>query len=76
MERKRDRTEISAEILRVAKDGALKTQLVYRCNLNFRIVKTYIDRLIGSGLLHHDGRHYFTTECGDDFIFHADALRI
>ena len=72
---KRDRTEISAEILRAAKNGILKTHLVYKCNLNFDVIKVYLNRLIGGGLLQHDGRHYYTTNVGTDFISHADALR-
>lgn len=71
---KRDRTEISADILRVAKDGALKTHIVYKANLNFSIVKRYLSRLIGTGLLEKIDDHYFTTPQGREFIYHADTL--
>ncbi|EMR73165.1 hypothetical protein MCGE09_00002, partial [Thaumarchaeota archaeon SCGC AB-539-E09] len=37
--------------LKVAQTGAKKTQIVYQANLNFKIVKKYLNRLIDKGLL-------------------------
>jgi predicted transcriptional regulator len=38
---RRNDLEICADILRVARRGAKKTQIVYEANLNFKIVKKY-----------------------------------
>ncbi len=72
---RRDRTEISADLLKISETGARKTQLVYRGNLNFHIIKKYLRILIDRGLLLKEGDRYYTTEKGRDFVFHADALR-
>jgi predicted transcriptional regulator len=42
---------IMAEILQVAKDGALKTQMMYRANLSFAQLKEYLRLLLDLKLL-------------------------
>lgn len=66
-----------ADILRVARAGAKKTWIVYRANLNFKIVKEYLSELMGKGLLAaHDGSGlYRTTERGLDFLRQYDSFR-
>lgn len=61
---RRNDLDIKADIIQVARtrNGALKTQIVYGANLNFKIVKRYLERLISGGLLEHDGSRYFPTE--------------
>lgn len=49
--KRRDRLLIMAEILEVAIDGALKTQLMYRANLSFAQLNEYIRILSDLGLL-------------------------
>ena len=49
--KRRDRLLIMAEILEVAIDGALKTQLMYRANLSFAQLNEYIKILSDLGLL-------------------------
>lgn len=49
--RRRDRLSIMAEILDVAREGALKTQIMYRANLSFVQVNEYISLLLGLKLL-------------------------
>jgi predicted transcriptional regulator len=68
--KKRDGMDISADILRLAVHGAIKTRIVYGANLNFKIVEGYLSRLTGLGLLENrDGRRmYRTTEKGLAFI--------
>jgi len=46
---RRNDLDICADILKVAKTGAKKTQIVYQANLNFKIVKKYLQRLIATG---------------------------
>lgn len=48
---RRTKIEIYKEILTVSKKGATATQIVYGCNLNFKIYKGYVWFLIERGLL-------------------------
>lgn len=47
----RSRMDILANILREAVGGAKKTHIMYRCNLSFRQLQTYLDLLLSTGLL-------------------------
>lgn len=47
--------EIMHSILSVCVDGALKTHVMYRCNLNSKQLRFYIDSLLAKGLLERDG---------------------
>jgi len=49
--RRRDRMFIMAEVLEVAIDGALKTQLMYRANLSFAQLNEYLRLLSDLRLL-------------------------
>jgi predicted transcriptional regulator len=65
---RRNSLDISADLLKIARDGAKKTQLVYRANLNFSIIKKYIERLRVNGFLVFKNGYYITTERGVRFI--------
>lgn len=67
---RRNDIDICHDILKVTQAGAKKTQIVYQANLNFKIVKKYIARLIEKGLLEYneDSRLYFTTHRGGWFV--------
>jgi len=66
---RRNDVDICADILGVAERGARKTRIVYRANLNFDIVKKYLERLIESDLIRRtDDLHYETTEKGVKFL--------
>jgi|TARA_B100002003_G_C13759654_1_gene377549 predicted transcriptional regulator len=73
---RRNDLDICADILQVARAGAKKTQIVYQANLNFKIVKGYLQRLIANGMLDPspEGRLYVTTSVGVDFIERYRAL--
>jgi len=75
--RRRDRTEIEAEILGIAGgvDGALKTQIVYRANLNFGIVEGYLTDLELAGLIARRGVRYLTTEAGEAYLVKLHEIR-
>jgi len=78
MNSKRSDIEISAAILQVARNGAKKSHIVYKANLNFKIGKKYLDRLINSGLLkgpNGEGRFFRTTEKGVDYIKYFQGLK-
>ena len=49
--RRRDRLFIMAEILEVAREGVLKTQIMYRANLSFAQLKEYLSLLSDLNLL-------------------------
>ena len=66
---RRNDLDICADILGVAQDGARKTHIVYQTNLNFNILKKYLDRLIGDDLIEKtESSHYVTTEKGVEFL--------
>jgi len=65
---RRNNLDISAEILQVAQEGAKKTQIVYKANLNFLIVKKYLNNLIEKDLMSKNDTYYYTTDKGKDFI--------
>ena len=65
---RRNDLDICADLLNVAKEGARKTQMVYKANLNFTIVKKYIKRLSEKGLIKSENGHFFTTDKGSRFL--------
>jgi predicted transcriptional regulator len=73
---RRNDLDICADILQVARTGAKKTQIVYQANLNFKIVKGYLQRLIANGMLNPipEGRLFITTSVGVEFIERYRAL--
>ena len=79
----RNNVEIVGDILAVARDGALKTQIMYRANLSFKLLEKYMSVVLNAGLVmrNHDGR-YLITEKGLLFLEkfrgykrHARSLR-
>jgi len=75
--KRRNNVDIMADILRVARGGAKKTWIVYRANLNFKIVKEYLSELMEKGLLmaHGGARIYQTTERGLEFLEQYESFR-
>lgn len=57
--KRRDRLYIMAEILNIAKNGSLKTQIMYRANLSFAQLNQYLSFLLETELIKdftQDGR--------------------
>jgi len=72
---RRNDLHICADVLRVALTGANKTRIVYQANLNFKVVKKYLQRLLGNGLLQSTrDRRFITTEKGLEFLKQFEAL--
>ena len=71
---KRNNYDIFADILRVSKDGAKKTHLVYQANLNFNIVKRYMGEPLENELLEQNGDRFYQTEKGARFIKQYEEL--
>jgi predicted transcriptional regulator len=70
--KRRDRLYIIAEILDIAKDGALKTQIMYKANLSFAQLNSYLKLLMDTQLLEittkDRKRVYKTTKKGVEYM--------
>jgi len=73
---KRNNLDIEADILDLASQGIRKTHLVYGANLNFNIVKKYLERLFNKGCLKKEGPLYFTTEKGVEYMNLIEACQV
>lgn len=76
--KRRDKLDIIAKILAIAKDGLLKTQIMYRANLSFAQLNEYLDFLTGINLLvlekENGKKVYKTTEKGERYIHKYDGI--
>jgi len=72
---RRNNLDICADILRVARIGAKKTRIVYRANLNFNIVKSYLQELKEKGLLKQEDGLFITTSKGSQYLEQYEVLR-
>jgi len=70
--KRRDKLFIIAEIIEIARDGSLKTQVMYRANLSFTQLNDYLRFMIRISLLEkvleNDKEFYRATEKGLDFL--------
>jgi predicted transcriptional regulator len=70
--KRRDKLSIIAEILDIAKDGTLKTQIMYKANLSFAQLNDYVKFMLKISLLNKfraNGKDvYEATEKGIDYI--------
>ena len=66
---RRSNVDIIANILKVAKNGAKKTHIVYKANLNFKILKEYLDELVELNLISTDlDGNIKTTDKGIQYL--------
>lgn len=56
--------DITLAILKIAMNGAKKTQIVYGANLNSTIANKYLERLEGDQLIEQRGNMFITTDKG------------
>ena len=77
--KRRDRLYIMAEVLEIAKNGSLKTQIMYRANLSFAQLNDYLDFLLEVGLLRESSEEgktvYGTTKKGVRFLRNYYKIR-
>ncbi len=69
--KRRDKLYIIAEILEIAQEGILKTQLMYRANLSYSQVNGYLRFMLKNELLEKSKGHkeiYRPTEKGLDLL--------
>ena len=80
--KRRDRHDIVAEILRTAREGRIKTHIMYRAKLSYSQVNTYLRLLIEKGFLENstirrkrqDINVYRTTQKGIRYIEKIEAV--
>ncbi len=78
MFQRRNKFEIFAEILEIAKEGAGKTRIVYGANLNFKTLRGYLEELKKAGLITYspnNGSLIKTTEKGSRYLQQFYRLR-
>ncbi len=76
--KRRGLIDIYADILSAIDDGACKTHIVYRANLNFDRCKRYIDDLAKGGLVKvqtNSPSNWAVTERGREFLKKQRELR-
>lgn len=66
----RGRLEIIRDILQVVRDTcSRKTHIMYRANLSYKLLKNYLEYVLGAGLIEYDGNAFYTiTEKGETFL--------
>jgi predicted transcriptional regulator len=79
--RRRDKLCIIADIVEIAREGALKTQIMYKANLSFTQLNNYIAFLLSNNLIApamYDGREgYMVTAEGLAFLQkHSELLQM
>jgi predicted transcriptional regulator len=79
--KRRDKLSIIAEILEIAREGTLKTQIMYKANLSFSQLKEYLKFMLKKDLLNKfcaNGKEvYAATEKGLDFLQrHTDLTEL
>jgi predicted transcriptional regulator len=71
---RRSRFDILLEVLFVARNGARKTEIVYRANLNFGRIDSYLSYLADKALIEKSEPFYKTTERGNEFLREYQTL--
>jgi predicted transcriptional regulator len=66
---KRERTEITQDILRLCCKPVKKTQILYKCNLSFDLLQKYLKYLMSRNLLAKNSDGLFqATDKGKEFL--------
>lgn len=73
---RRSRLDITLEILKIAANGAKKTQIVYGANLNSTIANRYLIRLEDKNLIAQKGNIFIITDKGRIYKEMASELNI
>jgi len=82
MNKRRDRHDIVAEILKTARGGKIKTHIMYKAKLSYSQINEYLNLLLTKGFLENMTIQrkrqtitmYKTTEKGIDFLDHLEFL--
>jgi predicted transcriptional regulator len=65
---RREKIEIVKDILELCLIPCKKTHIVYKCNLNFKIVKTHLTWCFVRGWIKEYKGIYTTTDLGRDYL--------
>lgn len=65
---KRSRFDIIGSILIICKDGARKTEIVYKANLNFKNAEVYLKWLVDREMIAKEGEFFKTTTRGAELL--------
>lgn len=69
MARYRSRLQIIAEILEIVRDGALKTHIMYKANLSYKLLCKYLNEVLACGLVRVDrDERYVVAPKGEKFL--------
>ena len=69
----RTRNEIRLDILKLCNESRRVTQIVYLCNLNFRVYKAHLKYLIEKGWIKKVNNLYKTTDAGNSIIDYTSS---
>jgi len=80
--KRRDRHDIVAEILKTAKGGRIKTHIMYKAKLSYSQINEYLTLLVEKGFLENMTIKrkkqtitvYKTTEKGMQFLEHLESV--
>jgi predicted transcriptional regulator len=77
-ERKRDRVAIIAEILNMARDGELKSNIMWKAGLSGFMLNGYLKLMTDSGLLQESALNnkimFKTSKRGLKFLYHCNEI--
>ena len=78
MNKYRDRLQIIADMLYIARNGAKKTQIMYKANLSYRLLIRYLREVLNAGLVKFEnGNSYVLTAKGKEFLNrHVEYFKI
>jgi predicted transcriptional regulator len=66
---KHDKLQIVRRILLVCKDGAKKTENIYKANLNFKNAEIYLRGLIDREMIVEEEKYFKITPYGVELLF-------
>lgn len=80
--KRRDRHDIVAEILKTARGGKIKTHIMYKAKLSYSQINEYLNLLITKGFLENTTMQrkrqvitvYKTTKKGIEFLDHLESM--
>ena len=80
--KRRDRHDIVAEILKTAKEGRIKTHIMYKAKLSYSQINTYLQLLVEKGFLENNTIRrkrqivtiYRTTPKGVEYIDNIEIV--
>jgi predicted transcriptional regulator len=73
---KRGRFDIIGSILLICKNGARKTEIVYKANLNFKNAEVYLKWLIDREMMVKEGEFFKITTKGSELLSNLQSASV